>query len=198
MKKVIHLVAVCLFTATISMAQEVPGAVDKQKKGCGCSYSSLYNIGIMEGEATTKFQLQTVQGIRYGKWFSGVGVGLDYYHTRTIPLFLDIRRELSSRTNSPFIYADGGISFAWANDNKNAWEPKSDFSNGPFYDLGLGYRVAVGKGSFLLSAGYSYKYIKETRTQSICATIWCEQTTESREYYRYRLNRLSLKLGMQL
>ena len=189
--------AMCLFIATISKSQEVPGAMDDKKKVCGCSYSSLYNIGTMVGEGGDKFQLQTVQGIRYGKWFSGIGVGLDYYHVRSIPLFLDVRRELLNNKNSPFIYADGGISFTWADDKDKIWST-TDFSNGAFYDFGLGYKVGVGKSAFLISAGYSYKYTKETRSISMCSSFWCDQWQDSKEYFRYKLNRLSIKLGMQL
>src|SRR5688500_20060445 len=96
MYKQFYFLAALVFWATISQSQEVPGAVETKKKGCSCAFSSIYNVGLVEGENGTSLQLQTVQGIRYGKWFAGICAGLDYYELRTIPLFLDIRREFST------------------------------------------------------------------------------------------------------
>ena len=115
-------------------------------------------------------QLQTVQGIRYGKWFAGIGAGLDYYHMRTIPLFLDIRREFFNKKNAPFLYADGGYNFAWARDrDKSEWSNIS-FDGGLFYDVGLGYRIGTAskQNGFLISAGYSFKYLRESHASQVC------------------------------
>jgi hypothetical protein len=195
-KRLLFVPVLILFT-TISMAQQVPGAMEKTKKGCGCGYSSLYSIGLLEGEAGGKMQLQTIQGIRYGKWFTGIGVGLDYYQLRGIPVFLDIRRDLLNRKNSPFIYADGGVHFAWAEKKDKPNWGRTKFSNGFYYDLGLGYKLAASKQSaFIISAGYSFKYLEEERVTPLCLNWNCNEETS--EYFKYRLNRLSLKIGMQL
>jgi hypothetical protein len=188
MNKRLLFVPVLIFFTTISMAQEVPGAVEKTKKGCGCGYSSLYSVGVLEGEAGGKMQLQTIQGIRYGQWFTGIGFGLDYYQLRGIPVFLDIRRNILNRKNSPFIYADGGIHFAWAEKKDKLSWGSTEFSNGPYYDLGLGYRLAVGKQSaFIMSAGYSFKYLKEVRSSQLCLNWSCNEINT--EVFKYRLNR---------
>jgi hypothetical protein len=196
MNKRLLFVPVLILLTTISMAQEVPGAVEKTKKGCGCGYSSLYNVGILEGEAGASVQLQTIQGIRYGKWFTGLGIGLDYYHVRGIPVFIDIRHELLNWKNSPFIYADAGIQFAWAEKRHKVSRGKAEFSNGLYYDLGLGYRIAAGKeAAFIIGAGYTFKYMKEVRETQLCLNWDCNAIQT--ELFKYRLNRLALKIGMQ-
>jgi hypothetical protein len=198
MYKQFYFLAALIFWATISQSQEVPGAVETKKKGCSCAFSSIYSVGIIEGENGTSLQLQTVQGIRYGKWFAGIGAGLDYYHLRTIPLFLDIRREFFNGKNAPFIYADGGYHFAWARDRDKSQWTKIDYDGGLFYDVGLGYRIATAgkQKGFLISAGYSFKYLKESRSSQVCINWNCQE--ETNEWFKYKLNRLSLKIGMKL
>lgn len=198
MYKQFYLLAAFIFWAAISQSQEVPGAVETKKKGCSCAFSSIYNVGLIEGGHGSSLQLQTVQGIRYGKWFAGIGAGLDYYHLRTIPLFLDIRREFFNGKNAPFIYADGGYHFAWARDkDKNQWS-ETDYDGGLFYDVGLGYRISRrnNQKGFLISAGYSFKYLQESHTSQVCINWACQE--EINEWLRYKLNRLSLKIGMKL
>jgi hypothetical protein len=197
MNKRLHTIAVLLFFTTISMAQEVPGAVEKKKKGCGCAYSPVFSLGLLEGEKGGQVQLQTIQGIRYGKWSTGIGVALDYYHMRSIPVFLNLRRDILKTKNSPFVYADGGIHFPWATKEDKPNYGSAKFRPGLYYEAGLGYKIGNKKGSgVLLSAGYSYKYLKEERITPVCIYWGCED--ETTEMFRYKLNRLSLKLGVQL
>lgn len=197
MKKRLHFITVLLLFTTISMAQEVPGAVEKKKKGCGCAYSPIYSLGVLEGERGSRVQLQTIQGIRYGKWFAGIGAGLDYYQLRTIPLFLDIRRNILNKRNTPFVYADGGIHFAWPRKVDEPAYGKAKFRTGLFYEGGLGYKIGAGKqGGILLSAGYSYKFLKEDRITPVCIYWGCEE--EKTESFKYHLNRISIKMGVQL
>ena len=185
-----------LFGSAIAMSQDSTAAVEKKNKSCSCSFNSIASIGMLEGEAGTTFQLQAIQGVRMGKWFAGVGVGLDYYHIRSIPLFLDIRREFFNKKNAPFIYADGGIHFPWARDIDKPSYEKAEFANGFYYDVGLGFRIGNRKRGFLISGGYSYKFLKESRIRQICGFAGCFD--EAAEWYRYKLNRLSIKMGVQL
>jgi hypothetical protein len=178
----------------ISFAQE-------KKKNCSCAFRSLFNLGILEGEKGSEFHLQTIQGLRFGKWFTGIGAGLDYYQARTIPLFVDIRREFFNKKNAPFIYADGGYNFAWpTKDDKEHYGIKIKYDGGLYYDVGLGYRITAGKqAAFLLSAGYSYKFLREKRFNPVCVTYPCYSVMYlENEWFTYDLNRLSIKVGMQL
>ena len=148
----------------------------------------------MEGETGSAFQIQTVNGLKYKTWFAGIGTGLDYYRFRTIPLFLDFRKYLFDKPGSPFIYADAGMHFAWVRDRDKNWYGESGFSNGLYYDIGLGYKKSVGKaGALLLSVGYSVKEMREKRIIMQCGFVpgcW-----ESIERYYYDLKRLSIKVG---
>ena len=192
--KIPFVLAILVLTFTRGSAQQKNPANDWH-------FQSIANVGLLEGQTGSAFQLQTINGARYKSWFAGVGLGLDFYRFRTIPLFLDIRKEFGSGTNKFFLYADGGISFSWLTDmEKTGYWPDEQFHNGFYNDFGLGYKTSVGKKSALLiSLGYSYKKVKETYS-SYNAYIPISLYTEpgpltTKEQINYSLNRLSIKLG---
>jgi hypothetical protein len=167
------------------------------------SFQSMVTVGLQEGQTGSSFQLQTINGARFKSWFAGIGLGLDYYRIRTIPLFVDIRKEFGKSKDKFFIYADGGVSFCWATDmQKSDYLPNQQFHNGFYSDLGLGYKTAVGKSSALLiSLGYSYKKASESYVlpyyyyQSYYPTYMMQNG--SNDQINYSLNRLSMKIGWE-
>src|SRR5687768_15390308 len=112
MKGIFILTLLFIFCTGIATAQK------NEKKGCSCSFQSLLNIGLLEGQESSEFQIQTINGIQYKGWFAGIGAGVDYYRFRSIPLFLDIRKNILNKNFTPFIYADAGIHFPWKKDNE--------------------------------------------------------------------------------
>ena len=158
-------------------------------------FQSTVNVGLLEGQTGSAFQLQTINGARYKSWFAGVGLGLDFYRFRTIPLFLDIRKEFGSDLNKVFIYADGGISFSWVTDQEKLGYADEHFNNGFYSDLGLGYKMAVGKkNAVLISLGYSYKKLTESYTSYYYYPDY-PPGPAPKEQINYSLNRLSIKMG---
>lgn len=184
-------IAILLFNAAI--AQEAPKA---EQKSCSCAFSSIVQGGIMAGEKSNSAVLQTINGLRYKRWFAGIGVGLDFYHTRGIPLFLDIRRNILKGVHSPFVYADGGIHFAWEREKEKYPYRKNEFDNSVYLDMGLGYKWSfTTEAALLLSVGYSYKEIR----QGVYYPVNClyPPCPESANWYENSLNRISLKMGLQ-
>lgn len=160
----------------------------------GTAFSSINQVGVLTGEAGSSFQLQSINGIRYKTWFAGVGVGLDFYKKRGIPVFLDIRKDILNKQSTPFVYVDGGIHYSWPTDkDKPGGNVTRTFSNDLYYDAGIGYKVSVkDQHAVLLSAGFSRKSVEEvTIYPQFCPA--CQP--ESRETYNYTFNRLTLKLG---
>lgn len=169
--------------------------INSKDKKCGCGFSSLIQVGILEGESGTAFELQTINGVRFGTWRVGIGVGLDYYKFRGIPLFLDLRKDILKKARTPFIYADGGIHFAWVNEeNKTGWL-RNEYSNGLYYAFGAGYRLGLKKNdAFVFSLGYSYKKMEEKRYSTVyCINTPCDERLN--ETLDYGLRRLSFQLG---
>ena len=166
-------------------------------------FHSVNNLGLLEGETGSAFQLQTINGAQYKSWFTGVGIGLDFYRLRTIPLFVDIRKEFGKSSNKLFVYSDMGINFSWVTDQQKTSNVENDkFGNGFYGDWGLGYKVLVAKkNNLLLSLGYSYKKTVETYDPLYYLTgIYYTQGSEPNDQLQkinYSLNRLSIKIGWE-
>ena len=174
------------------------GRISAQHKTVVCpwQFHSINNVGLLEGQTGSAFQLQSVNGMQYRSWYVGIGLGLDFYRYRTIPLFLDIRKEFGKGTKKFFAYADGGVNFAWLTDNEKTMYFTDDHFNTGFYtDLGLGYKIGVGRTNhLLLSLGYSLKKLKETyQTYSYLPP----DNALGKEHIDYNLNRLTIKVGWE-
>lgn len=170
------------------------GAQDVPKQSAKIRFQSDMQLGFLEGSAGPFFQIQSVNGIRYKTWSLGIGAGLDYYGMRSIPLFLDLKKDLLQNRQTPFIYLSGGRHFPWEEAPINEWT-KSYPESGWFYDAGIGYTIPLKKQSILFSAGYSFKSFDEVvQTEVVCLTWPCPQFKES---YSYKLRRLSLRAGIR-
>src|ERR1700748_880249 len=71
-------------------------------------FHSINNIGLLEGQAGAAMPLQTINGLQNKSWVVGAGVGLDDSRFRTLPLFVDIRKEFGTTQSKFFLYADAG------------------------------------------------------------------------------------------
>lgn len=153
----------------------------------------LNQVGLLQGESTSAFHLQSINGIQYKNWFTGIGCALDYYRFKTIPLFIDIRKYMGKEKNAFFLYADGGIHFTWEKEEKN-FNYTTTYSPGFYSNAGLGYKAGLKNGmAFVLNAGYTYKRISETQQQTVCPFSGpCYVQVDK---YHYDLNRLIIQIG---
>ncbi|MDP4250981.1 MAG: hypothetical protein Q8918_12800 [Bacteroidota bacterium] len=189
------------FSLSICLAQ-------KQKEDDRFHFQSIDQVGLLNGEISNSWQLQTINGVQYKSWFGGIGAGLDYYRMRSIPVFADIRKIFGHSENKLFVYADGGMSFTWATDKeKNNFGYNDHFSNGLYLDGGVGYQIHIsGRNALLLSLGYSYKTVKETYPFLI--PLYFDYynpnmpapgtPSNQTNTYNYQLNRISIKIGWRL
>jgi hypothetical protein len=162
-------------------------------------FSSKNYFGITSGENGTNPKLQTINGFRIGKWFTGIGTGIDWYYQRSIPLFLSADRYFSIKPRRSFLISgDAGINFPWKQDNYyNYWNyyDNSKMTPGFYWATGLGYRIGVGKqnDALLLHVGYINKLYKEKSTYTVpCLIAPCPVNEES---FNYNLKGVSIKIG---
>ncbi|MGB8192802.1 MAG: hypothetical protein WCF67_12820 [Chitinophagaceae bacterium] len=183
----------------LALAPPVLSAQVTKKKNCSCSFSSINQVGLLEGSDRSSFNLQTINGLRYKTWFAGAGVGLDKYHTRSIPVFFDLRKDLLKKWNTPFIYGDIGVNLPWTKKSEDGWWLRSEFDRGAYYDAGIGYKLNLGKGRALLfSGGFSLKKMRETRfVTTTCPFVGPCPEIEG-ERYDFTFKRFSVKAGLQL
>ena len=59
-------------------------------------YQGTVHIGMLNGSSSAATNLQTVHGVTYRGWFTGIGIGLDNYSYRTAPLFVELRKTCST------------------------------------------------------------------------------------------------------
>ena len=50
-------------------------------------FSNITNIALLSGSSQNAFGLETINGIKVDKWRFGVGVGMDNYGIKSIPVF---------------------------------------------------------------------------------------------------------------
>lgn len=164
-------------------------------------FHSINSVGLLEGESGSAFQILTINGAQYGSWFGGIGLGIDYYRYRTVPLFFDFRKEFGKKLNKLFAYLDGGINFSWVTDNqKMAYVISEQFHNGFYGDLGFGYKAGIGKKDhLLLSLGYSYKYLSETYLSPVYNNFFinADNYSSGQEKISYELNRINIKMSWE-
>jgi hypothetical protein len=153
-------------------------------------FHAIANAGLIAGASDRDLQLQAITGVGYQTWLAGVGAGLDYYYVRSVPLFIEVRKQFK-KSMPLFAYADAGVNFPWVENKEEmqAWGYKSDFKSGLYYDFGAGWHYEIGKRNKLLfSVGYAGKKIREVQTTTFNNTI---------TKLEYNLRRISIKVGFQ-
>lgn len=159
-------------------------------------FTALVQGGLLEGEQGSAFQLKAINGVRYKNWVGGIGVGLDYYQSRSVPLFLAVRH-FFRQTKGVFLYADGGYNFPWQTAEEKAWNYEA--ANGGFYgDGGIGYQFPLRNKSFLfLSAGYSQKQYSSEYAYASVLDVYPSPYPPQTYKVDYTLRRVSMQVGLR-
>ena len=202
----IHLMGSLLISAKLTMHYRkyilmllvlgscIPAGANRTTKITSQDFNLSIMAGLLEGEKGSAFQLQTVNGVQYKGWFTGIGIGLDYYRIRSVPVFVDLRKNFGSLRKSFFAYLDGGIHYPWITDDQKDFNG-GVYSNGFYSDIGFGYRITLqGNTSVLLSLGYSYKKTVEKGTPLVSCPFYGPCYSGPQQIV-YNLNRISFKLG---
>jgi hypothetical protein len=161
-------------------------------------FRSLNVAGAAIGVSQPKLLFQSVNGVKYQEWFAGIGIGLDEYEIKSLPLFLDIRMDFGEKKKG-FIYGDIGYNFFLEDKLENFIYPgmKTTWKGGIYSDVGVGLRtVFIKKVNMIFSLGHSYKNMKKTEVTKICLMVPPCYEDISRERYNY--GRLNLKVGWEL
>jgi hypothetical protein len=161
------------------------------------TFHSSFAFALINGSASTSFNLQTVHGFSFNKSFTGIGAGIDYYTFRSLPLFLQLRQEFGKGKKRFIVYGDGGRNFQWLTDKskEQVWSSRVEYKGGWYYDAGIGYKLALKDKALLLTTGYSYKEIKKNVIFTNC--IMGGQCIDDVERYQYRMRRISVRASFQ-
>lgn len=159
-------------------------------------FQSVNQFAIVGGESHVNTAFQTVNGIKFSDWFSGIGIAIDYYKYQTLPLFFDGRWYFGEDKRG-FIYGDIGYDFPFKNKpgREINYYQSYHFTGGLYSDLGIGYQVRLYKKSSLsFSLGYSSKELKTKVGWAYqCIAAPCRVDYSN---YEFSLNRMILKAGL--
>lgn len=184
------LTAILLSTCILSNAQ-------KTKKANAVQFHSINQVGLAQGQDGSALLLQSINGIKYETYVAGVGIGLDYYKQRSVPLFLELRKHLFQKSSTPFVYADGGFHFIWSNVEPQEWFV-TEVKGGLYYDLGVGYNFGAFKSNAVtISFGYSVKNKSEIINLHPERSSWPPPPSDFQKF-EYSLRRYVFKMGLTL
>lgn len=165
--------------------------------------SGWYNstsVGLFFGD-DKGYQLETVIGYHFlYRYYAGVGAAIDDYAYRAVPVFASFKADLLLRKTTPFVYVNTGMAHAWPRSTTLVYGQKADKNEAGWYlDAGIGQKLWIdGSHSIHLSIGYSLERFDFVFKQKDWGNP--QPTIESfrTDVYRYRFNRLVLKLGFTL
>jgi hypothetical protein len=188
MKLKILFVANCMMLFASSTFAQQEAATNK-----GIAFQSIAQAGALVGSSYGQFVIQSINGVNYKNFFAGVGVGLDFYYLRSVPVTIELREKLSNWRSSPFVYAAGGVNFPWDPDTH------SNFSKDGYWDFGVGYDIPANKSlSVSVSIGYSIKQLSESKTELSYqpVPVYPMGTSDKEIKYDYTFRRIVLKAGL--
>lgn len=186
----------CVFTVALVVVSTAMSQSTTKIYATKVSYTTINQVGLLSGGTGQAATVQSINGISINNWFVGVGAGIDYYGTRGVPLFLDVRRYLFSSGKSPFIYADGGVHVPWATKSQHEYNGyMGEYKKGAYFDGGLGIKLQTKNiGALLLSAGFSYK--KVTEKAEAYSYLSFPNPEKTYEYFRSQYRRVVIKVGL--
>ncbi len=173
---------------------------DAAVKHSSVKFETNLQASVLIGQKGSKpaLNVNAINGLKFDTWFTGIGVGIDYYGLkRSVPLFVDVKKDLSEKVNTFFLFGDLGYDFPWLmNNQKPPYANNYNAMGGLYYETGLGYKFRIFNASHIsFSAGYSFKQLKEKYAQPC---FWCENYIPPVERYNYMYRRLSIKFNWWL
>jgi hypothetical protein len=169
------------------------------------NYYLLPQLGLLNGDDFASGQVMVSGGIENKNISFGIGVAMEYYKIRTVPVFAEIRAGIG-KSKRTFAYINAGPNFMWplASQYVSHWIyngafSRDHFSTGFYGDAGLGYIFRLAKkNDMLVSLGYSVKTVHQSYAESLYSQSppYTPETFDRK--LDYTLNRLALRVGIKL
>lgn len=163
----------------------------------GLRYFNITQAGLLQGQNQHTYSIQTINGVTYKKYNAGIGIALDNYGLKSLPVFADLRYSLVTKKKSTWqVYADAGLNIPLHNDGLPAKKPNgtpwNTMHNSFYGEAGFSYSIAlVRRFSLIAGAGYNYKTFKYTETVYTGDISFPERNTD----YTYHYSKFVIRLG---
>lgn len=145
----------------------IPGYAQLDKPG----YSGSVSAGLLSGSREDRLFINALNGITVSDWFFGVGIGLDLYGMKSVPLFAGVRFYPGADKHF-FAYGNLGYNFGLKKEDVPMWMESAKATGGIYSSAGIGYQVPVSQRlSVIMDLGYSFKRMSLTEHYTICPFI---------------------------
>jgi hypothetical protein len=183
-----------LFILSIYFLGQLPASSQEGSLKKGYTFRSSIGVGFAAGQSGSSPVIQMVNGFGNRNVSAGIGIGIDGYHARSVPLFLQLQKEFLKGDEKIFIYADGGINNPWVRSwDMDPWNMTFRYERGAYFDAGGGYKLYFEKwGGFLVSAGYTGKGMRIYTYQTHRGPAGTTQTVSKEIIFD---TRITLKIG---
>lgn len=160
----------------------------------GTGFVNMTSMGFLAGSAhnsqVAPFSLLMVNGYRSSDgFFAGVGMGIEFFSTSYMPLFLDLRYDLFGTDVVPYLMAKGGHGLPLSSD-RTEYETSYEYSGGPLLGVGIGLKIRT-RNHFAWDIELLYRY-QETSYKELYE--WNNQENEYTDIY----NRIEIRLGFYI
>ena len=149
-----------LFLFFITMIAAIATAQAQSKP----RYTAIIEARVLKGGSDNSNTILFTNGIRYKNAMAGVGVGIDNYLFRSVPLFVRVRKSFGNHILQPFISASAGINISHPTSGQKSsyfFSDSARFKNCFIADVSTGVSVKIYKQlRGFISAGFSYKTTK--------------------------------------
>jgi hypothetical protein len=176
-----------IYLVLIILGQQL--AVNAQSK---VRFENHNAVGLLAGTSSIAMQLQTVNGVNYKTFFLGAGIATDGYYSKSMPLFAEVRKYVSGKKSTPFVYFDAGSNISSEKDETSTWMTTT-YHDGFYYDAGIGYQWKIVK-RFHVDASFGFSQKKYGYEQQYFGGIVGPEVPP--QTYEYRLQRFTLKFGV--
>lgn len=158
-------------------------------------FHSINTVGLISGESSSDIGFQTINGIHFSNCFTGIGIGIDKYKYKTLPLFADGMKFLGIEKKA-FLYGDIGYNFP-VNDKPGkeySYYNNYHFTGGIYTGVGIGYQSPVSKKTAVIfSFGYSYKQLNSKTSVTTISPFMGPDDNYSN--YKFTYSTVILKAG---
>ena len=183
MKKVSILIGLIVVVLACVKAQS-----NNKSKAILSKFHSYNTVQLLNGSTSTSAAIISVNGFQFNRFFTGVGVGYDYYFRRTIPLFAEARYNIGRNKRKLQLFADFGASFLVDKNNGN-----QSSKTGRYWSTGFDYYIPVHKDAFTIGVGYSSKQVIYYGDNFMVLPVVGWQNVPIK--YDYQLNRIAIRMG---
>ncbi|NOU47693.1 MAG: hypothetical protein HOO86_11615 [Bacteroidales bacterium] len=135
--------------------------------------------------------ITSVTGYQFSKhWFTGIGVGFEYYQWGVLPLFVQADYFINTERFTPYFAIKAGYSFPLTKKKEGNYNTEKTFG-GITVNPEIGFKIAMGdKNAFICSIGYQYQKLSYEQP----GYDYFNGPNYSRRIYT-NFNRISFRIG---